>query len=243
MINPQLAKPLYEQIKDYLLNCIDQGIYPADTRLPSERDLAEQFGVSRLTVKKAISDLLQSGHVYVQIGKGTYVSRAKIDQSLDALTSFSEDVGKRRQRPSSRVLEAREIPASVDEARTLRIPAGAPLFLLRRVRLADDVPMAIESSRVVAALCPGLLDGRDFGATSLYHVLRAEYSIRLTYAEQSIEARLASIEEAHLLAVEVRAPILGISRVTYTDTDVPVEFALSAYCGTRYKFQAILRRV
>lgn len=243
MINPQLAKPLYEQIKDYLLICIEQGIYLPDTRLPSERDLAEQFKVSRLTVKKAISDLLQSGHVYVQIGKGTYVSRPKVDQSLDVLTSFSEDIGKRRQRPSSRVLEAREIAASDEEARILRVPAGAPLFLLRRVRLADEVPMAIESSRLVAALCPGLLDGRDFGAESLYHVLRGEYNIRLTYAEQSIEARWATSEEAHLLGVEVRAPILGIARVTYTDTDLPVEYALSAYCGTRYKFQAILRRV
>lgn len=243
MINPQLAKPLYEQIKDYLLTCIDQGTYLPDTRLPSERDLAEQFGVSRLTVKKAMGDLLQSGLVYVQIGKGTYVSRAKTDQSLDSLTSFSEDVSKRRQRPGSRVLEAREIQASPEDARILRVSPGAPLYLLRRVRLADGVPMAIESSRIVAALCPGLLNGRDFARESLYNALRGDYGIRLTYAEQSMEARLAALEEAHLLQVEARAPILGISRVTYTDADQPVEYVLSAYSGTRYKFQAILRRI
>ncbi len=243
MINPQIAKPLYEQIKSYLLACIEQGMYPPDTRLPSERDLAEQFGVSRLTVKKAISDLLQSGQVYVQIGKGTYVSRAKIDQSLDSLTSFSEDMGQRHQLPGSRVLEAREIQASVEEARNLRVAPGMPLYFLRRVRLADDLPMAIESCRLVAAVCPGLLAGHDYERESLYQVLRNGYGIRLTYAEQSIEARLASVDEAHLLQIEVRAPILAISRVTYTDSDQPVEYTVSAYCGTRYKFQAILRRV
>ena len=243
MINPQLAKPLYEQIKLYLLTRIEQGEYLPDTRLPSERDLAEQFGVSRLTVKKAISDLLQSGQVYVQIGKGTYVSRAKIDQSLDSLTSFSEDIGKRQQRPGSRVLEAREIQASVEESRHLRVSPGAPLYLLRRVRLADDKPMAIESCRIVAALCPGLLSEHDYERESLYQVLRGEYGIRLAYAEQSIEARLAGTDEAALLQMEARAPILDISRVTYTDTNQPVEYTLSAYCGARYKFQAILRRV
>jgi GntR family transcriptional regulator len=243
MLNPDMAKPLYEQIKEYLLSNISVGAFPPDSRLPSERALSVQFGVSRETVKKAINDLVQSGHLYVQIGKGTYVRRPKIDQSLEMLTSFSEEISRQHQKVSSRVLNAGIMPAAPEESHALRITLGVPLVYLRRVRLANERPMAVEDTRIVASMCPGLLDGRDFSKESLYRVLREDYGLHLTHAEQSIEARLATPEESMLLQIEPRAPILNMTRVTYTDDDQPVEYTLSAYCGSRYKFRAILRKV
>lgn len=243
MLDLESAKPLYEQIKAYILGNIQSGTFVADTRIPSERALSEQFGVSRLTVKRAIDDLTQNGTLYVQIGKGTYISRPKYDQQLEQLTSFTEEMAKRGQHTDSRVLIAETIPASVEDARMLKILPGVSLLHLERVRMADGVPLAIERTKIAASRCPGILNGHNFSRESLYVVLRQEYGINLTHAEQSIEARLATEEESKLLHIEANAAILHMVRVTYSGSDQPFEYTLSAYCGSRYKFNAVLKHV
>jgi GntR family transcriptional regulator len=243
VIDLDSAKPLYEQIKAYILSHIQAGVYAPDQRIPSERALSEQFGVNRQTVKRAIDELTQSGVLYVQIGKGTYISRPKIAQQLEQLTSFSEEMTQRGQRPSSRVLECTVLPAPDAIARALRQPPGTPIVRLVRLRLADDTPMAIEQTHLLAARLPGIVSGHDFARESLYRVLRETYCIRLTHAEQSIEARLATEEEGALLGIAPGAPILHMARLTYAEGDELFEYAVSAYCGARYRFQAILRQV
>ncbi|GAB4555743.1 MAG: transcriptional regulator NagR [Anaerolineae bacterium] len=241
MLDQSSSKPLYEQIREYILNNINSGIFPPDQRIPSERALSETLGVNRLTVKRAINDLVLSGRLYVRIGKGTYVSPRKIDQQLETLTSFTEEMARRGQRSSSRILDAGFCHATVEDAQMLKIAPGVSLCFLSRLRLADGLPMAIEHTRLVAARCPNLFDGHDFATESLYEVLRIHYHIRLTYADQSIEARKATPEEAALLQIAAADPILHIIRVTYTDDGQPIEYARSSYCGARYTFQAVLR--
>lgn len=243
MLDTQSARPLYEQIKDYILINIQNGTFAPDTRIPSERTLADQFSVNRLTVKKAIGELTQSGNLYVQIGKGTYIRRQKVDQQLDMLTSFTEEMIQRGRRAVSRVLEATMIEAALDEARALRVPPGTPLVLLARLRMADEQPMAIERCKIVAAYCPHLLEGHDFSRESLYEVMQHEHGLKLLYAEQTIEARLATPDEARLLQVAEHSAILHMKRVTYLEDDRPLEYVLSAYCGSRYQFQARLSHV
>ncbi|MBK8023183.1 MAG: GntR family transcriptional regulator [Chloroflexi bacterium] len=243
MLDVESAKPLYEQIKDFLLNNIRSGVYVPDTRIPSERALSEQFGVNRLTVKKAIDELIQAGHLYVQIGKGTYIRRPKFDQQLEQLTSFSAEMSSRGQRASSLVLKAEIVPASVEDARILRVTPGTRLVLLERLRLADNLPIAIEHTRFLERMCEGILEEHDFSKESLYHVLREEYAVTLTHAEQSIEARLATLEESRLLLIPQNAAILHMTRLTYATGGLPFEYALSAYCGVRYKFNAVLKHV
>lgn len=243
MLDLESGTPLYEQIKEYILNNIQAGIFPTGGRIPSERTLSEKFGVSRLTVKRAIDRLSQEGVLYTRIGKGTYISVAKFDQQLEQLTSFTEEMQKRGKYAGSQVLSAETVPASDDDAQLLRVMTGSPLILLVRLRLANGVPMAIERTKLVAGLCRGLLDHHDFSRESLYQVLREEYGIHLQYAEQSIEARLATHEESRLLQVKTSAPILHMMRRTFTDLDQPIEYALSAYCGERYKFQAVLKHL
>lgn len=243
MLDLDSAKPLYEQIKGYILDNIQAGVFAPESRIPSERALSEQFGVSRLTVKRAIDELTQTGVLYVQIGKGTYISRPKVLGQLEQLTGFTHEMSQRGRRASSRVLEAGVAPASVEEARALRLAPGAPVMRLTRLRLADDVPMAIEKSHLSAARVPGILDRHDFSRVSLYAALRESYDINLTRAEQTIEARLATPDEAALLQTDLDAPILHMTRLTFSEGDAPCEYALSAYCGTRYKFRALLRQV
>lgn len=243
MLDQTSSKPLYEQIREYILQNIQSGIYGPDQRIPSERALSEKLGVNRLTVQKAINELVQSGRLYVRIGKGTYVSRGKVDQQLETLTSFTEEMTRRGQRPSSRVVQCGQAQASVEEARMLQTVPGVPLVFLIRLRLADHLPMAIEHSRLLAARCPGILEQHDFSRESLYVVLQSVYGIHLTHAEQSIDARKATPEEAQLLKIEPGDPILQIIRVTYSDGGQPVEYVRSSYCGARYTFQAVLRHL
>lgn len=241
MLEPHAAMPLYEQIKAYILKQIESGVYVYGHRIPSERALSDALGVNRLTVKKAIDDLVQAGHLEVQIGKGTYVNPRKFDLQLETLTSFTEEMTRRGKRVSSRVLSVGILPASAPDAGVLGVAPAEPVVLLVRLRLADDVPMAIERSQVVAAYCPAILEHHDFSRESLYDALLRDYGVQLTRAEQSIEARRANQEEARLLDVALGDPILDMTRVTYSVSGQPVEYAKSAYCGTRYKFQAVLR--
>lgn len=234
------AVPLYVQIKNFIRLHIQAGRYPAASRMPSERELAKQFDVSRLTVTKALKELEQEGLIYTQIGKGTYVATAaKIDQELKTLRSFSEEMHAQRKSAVSLVLAAQVIPAPDAVASALQIPPGEAVFSLKRVRLADGKPIALEHAHIIYALCAGI-DGHDFEYESLYRVLKEKYGLLLTLAHQTIEARLASAEEAEVLEIPALTPVLSFTRVTLNELNQPIEFVLSSYPGDRYKLHTTL---
>jgi len=235
--------PLYVQIKDYIRLNIQSGVYSVHQRVPSERQLAEQFKVNRLTVSKALNELAQEGLVYSRVGKGTFVSPAKIDQALQSLTSFTEDISSRGKKPSRRVLCAQIELANPEVAHALRLLPGAEVVALHRVRFADDLPIALEKAHIIYALCPDILEKHDFSRESLYGVLRTDYNLRLTHAYQTIEAQIAGEDERDALETDFGTPILRITRVTYTDDDRPVEYVRSSYRGDRYKFYTVLRQL
>lgn len=235
--------PLYVQIKDYLRLNIQNGVFAVNERIPSERQLAEHFSVNRLTVSKALSELTQEGLVYSRVGKGTYVSAPKIDQGLQSLTSFTEDMSSRGKKASSRVLYAQVDRANKEIARALSVLPGTEVVVLHRVRMADGLPVGLERSHIIYALCPGILEKCDFRQASLYQVLRQEYNLRLTYAHQTIEAVIAGEAEQDVLEAEPGTPVLSVTRVTFTENDQPIEYVRSSYRGDRYKFYTVLRQL
>lgn len=243
MLKTDSPQPLYEQIKEYILYRINAGEWTANTRIPSERDLAEQFDVSRVTVGKALQELVRAGHLNVQIGKGTYVSDAPMKQQIETLTSFTEEMRLRGQTTTSRVLQACVVSASADVAEVLNIPIGADVVELQRVRYVNNRPMAIECASVVATLCPAILEHHDFAHESLYTVLREDYDLVLIAAEQTFEARAATTHEAQHLGIAAGAPVLAIHRVTYNAVDEACEEVKSVYRGDRYMFRARLTRL
>lgn len=234
--------PLYIQIAEFLEKQIRSGAYPLGTRLPSERELAEQYSLSRMTARQALKELTRAGFAESVVGKGTFVSQPKIDQQLRELTSFSEDMRMRGLRPTSRVLLAEETAADDTVADALRLLPGQKIIVLSRVRSADDRPVVIETGYLNQQLCPGILDKHDFSHESLYDVLRLNYGIRLVWATQGIEARLPSKFERETLEISANEPVLALTRVTYNEEDVPIEYVVSAYCGSRYQFRTILWR-
>ncbi len=239
-LRPEAPDPLYIQLRDTLEAEIRAGRYAAHQRLPSERELSAKFGVSRMTARQALLEMARNGAIYTRAGKGTFVAEPKIDQQLQALTGFSQEVRARGGRPASRVLDAYVGLPSPDVAVQLRLSSGSDeVICLSRLRLADGLPLAIETAYLPLSLCPNLLE-HDFTAESLYAVLEQDYGLRLTQAEQTIEAALASPRELELLQLTPPAPVMRMQRLTWAGT-VPVEYVVSAYRGDRYKFRSVLR--
>jgi GntR family transcriptional regulator len=242
MLNSASSRPLYLQIKDILLNEIAQGQYDGAGKLPSERELSKRFNVSRMTARQALQHLQQSGIIYTQIGKGTYVKDRPLHQNLEKLSSFSEDMEELGIRPHSQVLRAELIGADAEIGARLKLATDTPVVLLKRLRFANHQPVAIETAHIAHSRCPGLLNHHDFTKESLYHVLSEVYGLTLSHAEQIIGADVASPDERDLLRIapESPAPILRIRRVTFDTKDEPVEYVKSVYHGMFYEFSVSL---
>lgn len=233
--------PRYYQLKEIMRERIRSGEWKPGDLIPSERELGEKYGISRMTARQAITDLVNEGLFYREQGKGTFVSRHKITQQLINLTGFTEDIQARGQRPSTKVLSAQMCPADDTTAERLRIEPGHLLFCLHRLRLANDEPLAIEFSQVSFVGCEQLLE-EDLEQNSLYRLLESKYGLPLMEAEQELEAGLAGNEEAHLLKIPVGSAVLFTRRTTYTDRNKPIEYAKAVYCGNKYTFYTQMKR-
>jgi len=233
--------PRYFQLKEIMRAKIRDGEWKPGDLIPSERELSEQYKISRMTARQAITELVNEGMFYREQGRGTFVSRHKITQQLIRLTGFTEDIKARGQRPGTRVLSAKMVPADEDTAERLHISPGQLIFRLQRLRLADSEPLAIELSHIHFEGCEKLLE-EDLENNSLYRILETKYGLPLMEAEQELEAGLAGEKEAQLLKLSVGSPALYIRRVTYTDRDQPLEYAKSVYCGNKYVFYTNMKR-
>jgi GntR family transcriptional regulator len=234
-LDRQLPIPLYYQIRSRLLETIENGQLQPGDRVPSERELTERFGVSRMTARQAVSELETQGYLYRIQGKGTFVSAPKLDQPLLGLTSFSEDMRSRGLEPGAMVLGAQEVPAGARVARELCVVETAPVYRVERLRLAGGEPMALETAFVSAARCRGLLDV-SLEHESLYAVLRERFGLHLVRAAQRLEAVAANPYEAELLHVHEGTPLLLLERVSRDQADTPAEYVRSLYRGDRYRF-------
>lgn len=233
--------PRYYQLKEIIRAKVSRGDWPPGDPIPSERELCEQYGISRMTARQSITELVNEGLLYRKQGKGTFVERPKIAQQLLRLTGFTEDMRAREQRPGAQVLSATMVPADEALAERLRIKPGQPVFRLHRLRLADAEPLALETSIISFIGCERLLD-EDLERNSLYHVLEAKHDLPPLAAEQELEAGLARSNEAAVLRVEVGSPILLTRRLTTTRRGQPIEYAKSVYRGDKYTFFTRLGR-
>lgn len=240
-ITPKSLPPRYYQIMTALREQITTGSLRSGDLLPSERELCTHFGVSRLTVRQALSELAREGWLVRMQGRGTFVTRPKVVQALVKLTSFTEDMILRGMAASGRMIDAGVHRADPGIVETLHLPLGANVIVLRRLRFADQEPIALEESFLPHARFVDLLDHFD-GTQSLYEVLRKRYGVRLGHAYQSLEATVASGEVAPLLDVKPGAPLLLLERHTLDVEGTDVEFVRSLYRGDRYRFYANLVR-
>jgi len=201
--------------------------------LPTERELLEEFSVSRSVVRQAIRVLLSKGLVYNIQGSGTYVCDPAVVSKTLRLTGFSEDMRHRGLHPSSTVLGQGTAEASAELASTLQVPVGAPLRMLHRLRLADGVPMALETIYLVDEVISSV--DLDFDRSIYEQISDAGFVI--DRAAQTITAVNLDASQARLLDQAVGAAAIQVSRVTYTDRGQPFEQATTTYRGDRYSYQ------
>ena len=233
--------PRYYQLREIIREMVRSGTWSPGEPIPSERELSERYGISRMTVRQSVSELVKEGLLYREQGRGTFVGRPKISQQLLRLTSFSEDIGGRQQRPGARVLEAAMWPADEMVAERLRMKPGQPVFHLRRLRLADSEPLALETAIISFIGCERLLHD-DLERHSLYWLLERSYHQPLMEAVQEVEAGLAGGQEAEALGIAPGDPVLLTRRLTYTERRRPIEYAISVYRGDKYTFYTRLVR-
>lgn len=226
--------PLYYQIEQRILEGIRGGQLQPGDQLPTEAILAERHGVSRITAKRALDDLVHKGLAYRKQGKGTFVASQRM-RDISGFGSFTEDIRSRGMVPSSKVLHFAEEEPGEGIRKRLNLPEGAKACHLRRLRLADQEPVAVETAHLPCSLCPGLVR-EDLAAQSLFAILRDRYGIVPTWADAEIEARLATREEAELLGMKAGKPVLEARRTTYTANYDVIECVESVYRGDRFAF-------
>lgn len=226
--------PLYYQIQRALMEKIRSGELAEGDPLASEEELSRAYQVSRMTARQALHGLKANGYAFSEKGRGTFVTRPKLEKNIMHLQGFTEDMRQRGMKASSRLLEQVVIPANDELQEKLKLNPGDPVLRLCRLRLADGTPMAIEESHIPLGLFPGL-ERFDFETNSLYATLRERYGVRVGYADETIEAVLATREDAELLTIPGKASILSISRIILTTQETPIESACSRYRGDRYR--------
>jgi GntR family transcriptional regulator len=226
--------PLYHQLKEILLHEIHSGKLKPEDRLPSEDQVAAAYGVSIITVRRTLTDLAMAGYLRRERGRGTFISRKALEQGPRELTSFSHEMTKRGLCSSSRVLAQRVIEADSLVAEQLRIPEGAEIFLLRRLRLADGETMGIQTAHIPSALAPGLVD-EDFGSASLYDTLQRKFGLCPFHARETHSAILIDGENAAILRLPEGSSGLAAKRLTFLEDGRPFEFVTSVMRGDRYE--------
>lgn len=232
------ARRKHEVVRDHLLAAMRSDLRPHD-RLPTERELSDELGVSRLTVRRALDQLSSEGKVYRIQGAGTFVADGSIRKG-DNLSSFSEDMRARGLHPSARLLVAEEAVAGAKQSWRLEVGPGEPLVHLVRLRLANDVPMCLENVYLVKRFAPDLLAQPLDG--SLYDLLAERYRIHLGQAKQSVTATVLDAPDAKRLGVPPLSPALLVERVTRDRANRAVELAESLYRADRYAFEIDLHR-
>lgn len=225
-----------EETRDRVLDLIEP--LEVGEPIPAERQLAVDLGVSRLTLRAALDELVRNGYLERRHGSGTYVTEPNIAQPL-TLTSFSDDMRRRGMTPGSRTLELVTTAAGARLAHRLGVSPQARVVRVKRLRLADSKPMAMEVLHVSEALVPGLTRV-DFENHSFYELLRDRYGITIASGTQSIEPTVTSEEESLVLGVPLHTPAFLFERTTVSESGRIVEFVRSIYRGDRYRLVADL---
>ncbi|GMB09163.1 GntR family transcriptional regulator [Thermolongibacillus altinsuensis] len=225
--------PIYYQIEEGIRELIEQKVWRAGDVIPSERELSEMYGISRMTVRQAINNLVNEGLLVRQRGKGTFVAEKKMEQALKGLTSFSEDMRARGMVPGTRLLSFSIVEAGKKVAEKLSIAMGAPVYEVKRIHLADGMPMALEVLYMSPQLVPNLSE--EIVSRSVYEYIES-LGLQIASARQTLEAAIVRQSEQDWLELSDGAPVLLIERHTFLTDGRPLEYVKSVYRADRYKF-------
>ena len=240
MLYPGAEKPLFKQFMDAILLMIEDGKYRQGDPLPSERELATQFGISRVTVRQALNSLAQDGIIFKKQGKGNFVATRRIETKLDSLLGFAEEFATKNIDCEISVVKQGYELGSAEVITALRAEDSPALFLLVRNINVDGHPLGVDYTYIPKNIAYNL--GQiDFNKVIVYQLLE-QLGYKLNSAEQKITAEMPTPQECALLEVGPRTPILVRSRVAYMEGGSPVVYSKAIYRGDRYHYSLALSR-
>lgn len=243
-IDEDSPTPLWFQITEQLRAAIETGVFKPGDTLPSEAELNNYFRVSRATSRAALNQLQTAGLIVRRSGKGSIVVRKRVDQPVEELAGFSEDMHRRGLTPSYRVLEVGHAPASAEAAEALEVPYGTEIFRSHRLLLADNEPIGT----AVSWLPPRLFraspypTSQELESGSLYRWLSEKCGITIRRAREYIEAAGTEATLAKNLGVTKGFPILIARRQSFDEHDKPVEYVTLSFRSDLYRFHLEVRR-
>lgn len=232
------SQPKYYMLKKYLVEKINQEEYKANDMIPSERHLTQMHNVSRITVRRAIEDMVNEGYLYKVQGKGTFVKTDKYSQDLISITSCTQDVINLGMKPSRKAISYEILKSDKKRQKSLEILDNDDVFRLERVYYADKSPINHTVAYLPYKYFPGI-ENHDFENESLYKILEEKYNVKITKAVRTVEARLATGEIAKYLSLQSGIPVLLFGCVTYGEVngkEVPIENFQCSYRSDRFKF-------
>jgi GntR family transcriptional regulator len=236
-IDPDSPVPKYFQLREILLDLIDSDELSIGAAIPSERELCQRFGLSRMTVRQAVDHLVSEGRLHRVPGKGTFVARPKIELALQ-LTSFTDDMRARGMIPGSRDLDRRIVRASAHLAKELGIQPGEEVHFIERLRTADGEPLSIERAHIPVKLAPDLAE-HGLSDRSLYELLESRYGLVMDAGELTIDGGIADPSDADLLKLPRGGAVLLLQRRSFSG-GVCAELGVSTYRADRYQLRTIL---
>jgi GntR family transcriptional regulator len=239
IFRPQAAVALHHQIKEDVFLHLRSGRWPPGFELPSEESLCRHYGVSRGTLRRAISDLVGDGYIERQRGRGTFVSRPKLESGVVGSYSRFRVIGPPLD-PGGRVLACRKVRAVKDVASMLQIESGNAIWRLERLRYTERRPVSLQTSFIPVEICPDL-SRHDLRTRHLVDVLRDEYGVQLTRAVEYVEPTVADGYAARHLGVPARTPLFQIERTTYSTRDIVAEYRRALLRGDIYRYRIELR--
>ena len=232
---------LYSRIETVLAGEITDGDLKVGDQLPTEDSLIARFGVSRITVRRAIQNLVGRGFVEIRRGKGTFVAAPKITQDLKELSGFVEDMHALGRKPTARVISKEIVTADATVAKQLALTRGERVVRIRRVRLADGVPLSFDETYLPLEIGKKIMTN-DLKIEPIFSLLESKYNVPLIEAEYKLDAVAAESEVAAALKVKQRSPIFRIERTSYSTGSRAVDYERLHYRGDLVQFVTRLVR-
>ncbi|VWM07270.1 HTH-type transcriptional repressor YvoA [Collinsella intestinalis] len=235
MADEHMGIPPKDRAQEGIRCYIREAHLAGGDKLPSERVLSERLGVSRTALRAAITQLISMHVLESRRGSGTYVLPSKPISIFQETRSFSDAVRRVGRTPGARLIDSRLIEADETLARKIDLSVGAPVFEVCRVRLADDTPVALETSYINGSLCPGI-EAHDFSRESLYDVLAIEHGVRVGHGVERVSIARAMRDEAQFLDMDEGDPVFFVQALERMVTGEPVEYLKAVYVPSRYRF-------
>jgi len=234
MLDRQSPQTLHFQLEEIIRQGIENEVWKPDSSIPSENELSNIYGISRMTVRSVLNLLVQEGLIYKVPGKGTFVSKPKIVSNLLSQMGIKDQLEEMGYETLTKLVSIEKIMASSQITKALNLPCNVEVYVLKRIRYIKNEPFSIHISYIPVSLCPNL-EVKDLEGVQLCNILRNEYQFKIGRKVETLESTNATLEEAKMLSVKKLFPLLLLDSIVYTEDGLPIEFSKVLFRGDKIK--------